>query len=140
MKLNNWTKIIISIFCFAIAIIGFLIKLPSGFRHYDKELHSLFYFLAAAFLNILFAKKNIFYHILIFIFLYLFGTGIEYAQEYSNKVFHNRIHGRFDIEDVQANLKGLLLFSACWVIYYLLSTFIFCQGSKKADDSKTPDQ
>lgn len=135
MKLNNWTKIIISVFCFAVAIIGFMIKLPSGFRHYDKELHSLFYFLAAAFLNILFARKNIFYHILIFISLYLFGTAIEYAQEYSNKVFHNRIHGRFDIEDVQANLKGLIIFSVCWIIYALLSMLFFSKKSKDTDSS-----
>ena len=48
-------------------------------------MHSLFYFLAAAFLNIFFAKKIIFRHVVIFIFLILFGIAIEFAQEYSNK-------------------------------------------------------
>ena len=117
LPLSNWTKILLVFACFALAILGFLIKLPSTFRHYDKELHSIFYFLAAAFLNLLFADKKIFRHILIFVALYLFGVSIEYAQEYSNKLLHSRIHGRYDIEDVHSNLKGLIAFSICWIIY-----------------------
>ncbi|MBL0136260.1 MAG: hypothetical protein IPP79_20930 [Chitinophagaceae bacterium] len=120
MKLSPWIKILIALFCFAIAIIGFMIKLPSSFRHYDKELHALFYFLAAAFLNILFAKRNVLIHIVIFVFLYLFGMAIEWSQEYSNKVFHNRIHGRYDVEDVAANLKGLIIFSLIWLVYAVI--------------------
>ena len=120
MKLSPWIKILIALFCFAIAIIGFMIKLPSSFRHYDKELHALFYFLAAAFLNILFAKRNVLIHIVIFVFLYLFGMAIECSQEYSNKVFHNRIHGRYDVEDVAANLKGLIIFSLIWLVYAVI--------------------
>lgn len=120
MKLSPWIKILIALFCFAIAIIGFMIKLPSSFRHYDKELHALFYFLAAAFLNILFAKRNVLIHIVIFVFLYLFGMAIELSQEYSNKVFHNRIHGRYDVEDVAANLKGLIIFSLIWLVYAVI--------------------
>lgn len=83
----------------------------------DKELHALFYFLAAAFLNILFAKRNLIVHLVIFGFLFVFGYCIEMAQEYSNKFFRSRIHGRFDPEDVEWNLKGLVYFSIVWVIY-----------------------
>jgi uncharacterized membrane protein len=121
MKLNNWTKILLVFACFALAILGFMIKLPSTFRHFDKELHSIFYFLAAALLNLLFANKKIFRHILIFGALYIFGISIEYAQEYSNKLLHTRIHGRYDIEDVQSNLKGLIAFSILWIIYVGIS-------------------
>jgi hypothetical protein len=86
-------------------------------RHIDKELHATFYFLAAAFLNFLFAKTKLLRHVIIFIALYFFGMAIEYGQAYSNKFFRNRIHGRFDPEDVQWNLKGLIAFSLLWVIY-----------------------
>lgn len=101
-----------------------MVKLPSAFRHYDKELHSLFYFLAAAFLNVLFAKKKFTRHILIFAFLYLLGMSIEYAQEYSNQFFRKRIHGRYDKEDILSNLKGLIAFSVVWVIYVWITSFI----------------
>ena len=112
---NNWIKISIVLFCIGLSVIGFMIKLPSSFRHIDKELHAAFYFTAAAFLNLLFAGRNIIKHIVIFISLYLFGAAIEYAQEYSNKFFRKRIHGRYDIEDIQSNLKGLVLFSVIWI-------------------------
>lgn len=82
----------------------------------DKELHALFYFLAAAFINLLFANRKISIHILIFIALFLFGVAIEYAQAYSNTFFRVRIHGRFDIEDVVANTKGLLAFTILWIM------------------------
>ena len=52
IKLTLSQKLILTFFCFSIAIIGFMIKLPSAFGHYDKELHSLFYFGAALFLKI----------------------------------------------------------------------------------------
>ena len=42
-------KIFITFACFTVAFIGFMVKLPSAFRHMDKELHATFYFLAAAF-------------------------------------------------------------------------------------------
>jgi hypothetical protein len=129
--MSNWTKIIIVLVCFAIAIIGFMIKLPSAFRRHDKELHSLFYFLAAGFLNILFANRNILRHVLIFAFLYVFGMAIEYAQAYSNQFTRSRIHGRYDPEDVSANLNGLLAFSAVWLVYMGV-TFVF---SKQKDQS-----
>lgn len=116
MKLNNWIKAILVITCFGVSVAGFLIKLPATFRHIDKEMHSLFYFLAAAFLNILFAKRNIIRHAVIFAGLYLFGMAIEYAQEYSNTFLHKRIHGRYDPEDIRYNLKGLIAFSVLWLI------------------------
>lgn len=97
-----------------------MLKLPSGFRHIDKELHALFYFLAAALLNVLFAGTKILRHVLVFVALYLFGMAIEYAQEYSNHFFHRRIHGRFDPEDLQWNLKGLLAFSLLWILCTLV--------------------
>ena len=116
MKLNNWIRLLLVFFFIGLSLIGFMIKLPSDFRHFDKELHSIFYFSAAAFLNLLFANKNIIRHTVIFISLYLFGVAIEFTQEYSNKFFHKRIHGRYDIEDIQANLKGLVAFSFFWIL------------------------
>lgn len=111
IKLTLHQKLILVFFSFSIAIIGFMIKLPSVFRHYDKELHSMFYFCAALFLNILFNKR----HLIIFIFLFLFGVAIEFLQEYSNHFLKKRIHGRFDREDVYYNLIGLILFSIIWL-------------------------
>ena len=117
MKLNNWMKAFLIIACLTLSIVGFMIKLPAAFRHMDKELHALFYFLAAALLNVLFAGGKLIWHVIIFIALFLFGMAIEYGQDYSNRFFHRRIHGRFDPEDVQANLKGLIAFSLLWVLY-----------------------
>ncbi len=126
-NLHKSTKTVLVIFCFGIAIIGFMLKLPRVFRHYDKELHAAFYFFAAAFLNILFAKKMPIRHLIIFIFLFLFGAIIEYAQAYSNKFFQVRIHGRFDPEDLWFNTIGLLAFSGCYVVFYLVN--LICKGS-----------
>ena len=119
MKLNTWTKLFLVSAAFTVSVIGFMLKLPSGFKHIDKELHTAFYFLAAAFLNFLFTNKRISIHLLIFIILFLFGVSIEYAQEYSNKLLHARIHGRFDPEDVKSNLKGLVAYSICWMVYVI---------------------
>ena len=136
MKPNNWTKALLILLCISLSAIGFLVKLPSNFRYIDKELHSVFYFLAAAFLNLLFANKNIVRHIVIFISLYVFGAAIEYAQEYSNKFFHKKIHGRYDIEDIQANLKGLVLFSVFWILVVVILFFYQKFKVAKVDDSK----
>ncbi len=126
MKLfqNKKGNLFLAFLFLVLSIIGFMIKLPSAFRHYDKELHSLFYFLAAAFLNLLFAKNKFTRHILIFAFLYLLGMSIEYAQEYSNQFFRKRIHGRYDKEDVLSNLKGLIAFSVVWIVYVGVTFFI----------------
>jgi hypothetical protein len=120
IRLKTWQKILIVLICFGIAIVGFMIKLPSGFRHIDKQLHAAFYFGAAAFLNVLFAGTKLLKHAAVFIVLYLFGMAIEYSQEYSNRFFRRRIHGRFDPEDIQSNLNGLLAFSMLWIAYTIL--------------------
>jgi hypothetical protein len=119
-KLSNKTKNILVIVCFVVSVIGFLVKLPSSFRHIDKELHFAFYFLAAAFLNILFNIRGLIKHLFVSVILFLFGIGIEFAQENYNKVFHVRFHGRFDPEDVKANLRGLIAFSILWAIIMLV--------------------
>ncbi len=121
--MNNLTfpqKITICLFCFAIALIGFMIKLPHAFRHHDKEMHLLFYFCSAGFLNLLFRKR----HAVIFIFLLFFGIFIEFFQEFSNRFFSRRIHGDFDIKDVKSNLAGLILFSVIWLGFRTI-TFIY---------------
>jgi hypothetical protein len=123
LTISNSTKLFLVFIVFSISVMGFMLKLPSTFRRYDKELHSLFYFVAAAFLNLLIAQRKILRHLVIFGTLYLFGVCIELAQEYSNKFFNKKIHGRYDVEDVQSNLKGLIAFSALWftwvVIYFI---------------------
>lgn len=119
-KFSNSTKIILVTGCFIASVTGFLVKLPSAFHHIDKELHFAFYFLAATFLNVLFNVTSLLKHLLIAVILFLFGIGIEFAQENYNKVFHVRIHGRFDPEDVKANLRGLIAFSIVWAIVMLV--------------------
>lgn len=126
IKFTTNQKLILVFFCFSIAIIGFMFKLPYAFRKYDKELHSMFYFCAALFLNILFNKR----HLIIFIFLFLFGVAIEFSQQYSNKFFSRRIHGRFDIEDVYSNLKGLIIFSIIW-LFISLTNYLLKKNSKQ---------
>ena len=76
LHVSKWTKAALVCACFICAFIGFMVKLPGNFRHIDKELHAIFYFLAAAFLNLLFANKKIAIHLLLFVMLYLFGIGI----------------------------------------------------------------
>jgi len=134
--LTAWQKALLVVICFAIAVYGFMIKLPSEFRHIDKELHALFYFLAAALLNILFAGTKILRHVIIFITLYLFGMAIEYSQEYSNKFFRKRIHGRFDPEDIQWNLKGLVAFSMLWLLCTVI-ILISKRATVKQDEYKS---
>jgi ABC-type multidrug transport system fused ATPase/permease subunit len=127
IHLTAGQKVLVVLACFIVAVVGFMVKLPSAFRHIDKELHAVFYFLAAALLNIFFAGGKIGRHLLIFAVLALFGAAIEFGQEYSNKFFRNRIHGRFDPEDLQWNLKGLLAFSIVWIVYWIV-----LQGYKKS--------
>lgn len=115
LRISTPFKIVLSLLAIIAAVIGFMVKLPSGFRHHDKILHAAFYFLAALFFNLLFGKGKLLPHVLIFTLLFGFGLTIEYAQEYSNTLLHQRIHGRFDPEDVQWNLKGLVAFSLVWV-------------------------
>ena len=134
---SHQTKIFLVVVCLLLSVLGFMVKLPSAFRQMDKELHSAFYFLAAAFLNILFTNKRVSIHVFIFVILFLFGVSIEFAQEYSNKVLHTRIHGRFDREDVQSNLWGLLAFSVLWSVYRV---FAFVYKKAPVDPNQSPDR
>jgi hypothetical protein len=115
MSLLN--KMIIVIICFAVATAGFLIKIPVPLRGHDKLLHSAAYFFAAAGLNFLFRKGLL----VILVALALFGVLIEQLQQVANKITHSHIHGRFDIEDIYANLKGLLLYAALALVWMALS-------------------
>lgn len=93
-----------------------MLKLPRIFHGIDKEMHALFYFFAAFLLTALYPKR----HVFIALFLAFFGVCIEVAQHLSNRLFVKRIHGRFDIEDVIANCKGILFFSLiylCWRLF-----------------------
>ena len=131
-RLSFGVRIFITLFCFAVASVGFIMKLPSQFRQYDKVLHAAFYFGAAAFLNLLFVGRKLGRHIIVFVFLFLFGAGIEWAQEFSKKKF-NIAHGRFDPEDVQFNTYGLIAFSAVWILCVILY-YIF-KSNQKEDPS-----
>ncbi|HVG15567.1 MAG TPA: hypothetical protein VM935_11420 [Chitinophagaceae bacterium] len=122
IHLTLWQKILVVTAFFALASVGFMIKLPSGFRHIDKGLHATFYFLSAALFNVLFAKTKIVRHVIIFTLLYMFGMIIEFGQAYSNRFFRTRIHGRFDPQDLQANLNGLLAFSLLWLLWMIAKT------------------
>jgi hypothetical protein len=56
---------------------------------------------------------------------------IEYAQAYSNRFFRKRIHGRFDPEDLEWNLKGLIAFSVLWVLVTVVIRSFRRMGSGK---------
>jgi hypothetical protein len=122
-KIGNFVKYLLVLAFLSGSIIGFMLKLPSRFRHYDKELHSGFYFLAALFLNVLFSKGKLLNHFLIAILLIMFGIGIELAQEYSNRFFIVKIHGRFDPEDIKANIFGLGVFTVFWLLLFFVKIF-----------------
>lgn len=113
-------KVMILVVCFICSVIGFLMKIPVPLRGNDKLLHTGFYFCAAAFLHLLFRRGLI----IILACLAVFGVMIEYLQELSNKVLHKRIHGRFDIEDVYANLKGLAIYTVIAVVFLLLRAVV----------------
>ncbi len=115
--MSFYSKILLVVICFLFAAIGFLIKIPVPLRGHDKLLHISAYFTASAFLNFLFKKR----HLVIFIVLLLFGVSIEYLQQLANKITHSHIHGRFDIEDIYANTKDLLLYSFIALIFWALT-------------------
>lgn len=137
-KLTLATKVFIAFFCTLAAFIGFMVKLPSEFHRIDKLLHAGFYCCAAAFFNLLFEAKSVWKHAIIFALLFLFGVGIEFAQESWNRWFHVRIHGRFDPEDIRANLKGLLLFSGIWLL--LMAGRLVFRGRKGVEGGKVGEK
>jgi hypothetical protein len=101
-----------------------MLRLPAVFRGHDKEMHFLFYLLFALFLTLLFAQKKMLNHFLISVFLLLFGIGIEWIQEVSNKILNKKIHGRFDPEDVFFNALGLLCASGFWFTYLIVNKIL----------------
>jgi hypothetical protein len=90
-----------------VVILGFMVKLPAVFHHYDKALHATFYFCAVLYFGLQFPKK----WLMVLVGLLVFGFVIEFAQAFSNKIslrlIGKPIHGRFDIEDIRYNIKGL---------------------------------
>lgn len=97
-------------FLFVFSFIGFMVKLPRVFHHYDKVLHALFYFAAAFILNFIYPKRWYF----ITAGLFFFGVMIEFFQEVSNKIVGKTIHGRFDIQDIKYNTIGLIIGTICF--------------------------
>lgn len=103
---NTYKNILISTIA-VFTTVGFMVKLPKIFHHYDKELHMMFYLVVTMIIIFLFPKR----WMISSISLALFGIIIEFAQEFSNKisirVIGKAIHGRFDIEDVKYNMIGI---------------------------------
>jgi ABC-type iron transport system FetAB permease component len=107
-----------------LSFIGFIIKLPSVFRHHDSELHFLFYLLTAIFFYFVFGKNRMSNHIVIFFLLLIFGIGIEVMQELSNHLLPKKIHGKFDPKDVFYNLLGLIAATVFWGVSLLVKKMI----------------
>ena len=108
------------IFLFVCALIGFMVRLPRVFSHYDKVLHALFYFAAAIFLYFVYPKR----WYLFTIGLFFFGVMIEFLQELSNKIIGKTIHGKFDIQDIKYNTIGLFIGTICFFICQFLIKII----------------
>jgi VanZ family protein len=119
--MRNTCKIILIIILAVISIVGFMVKLPKIFHHFDKELHMMFYFSATMIIAFFFPKRLM----ISSMGLALFGIIIEFAQEFSNKIsiriIGKAIHGRFDIEDVKYNMIGIF----CGLIIFLIFQLIF---------------
>ena len=107
-----------------LSFIGFIIKLPSVFRHHDSELHFLFYLLTAIFFYFIFGKNRISNHVVIFFLLLIFGIGIEVMQELSNHLLPKKIHGKLDPKDVFYNLLGLIAATLFWGVSLLVKKMI----------------
>jgi len=120
LNIPTSNKIWILTLFLGVSCFGLMVKLPPLFRGIDKEMHFLFFFFSAAFLNILFGNGKFVTHLIIFMLLLGFGYCIEHAQEFSNRFFVKRIHGKFDPEDMKYNMMGLSLFSALWIFNALI--------------------
>ena len=97
-------RLVFSFFAILVSVVGFMVKLPRFFHHWDKELHAGFYFVAFGFFSFIFPR----YKWVVAGFLFAFGVFIELAQQYSNHFFRKKIHGNFDPEDIFFNVTGLL--------------------------------
>jgi len=126
--MNSATKLLVVLVCFILAMIGFLMKIPVPLRGHDKLLHTGFYFCAAAFFHLLFRKGLL----IILACLALFGVMIEYLQPLMNRWTHSNMHGRFDKEDIYANLKGLALYAVIGLVIIGVSQLIK-PGGKSAE-------
>lgn len=80
LNLTPSIRITLVTIAFSLAILGFMVKLPSVFHRYDKILHAAFYFSASAFVHIVFSVKKMWVHVLIAMILLLFGICIEHTQ------------------------------------------------------------
>ena len=123
MKLTK-SEIGLIITLLTLSFIGFIIKLPSVFRHHDSELHFLFYLLTAIFFYFIFGKNRMSNHLVIFFLLLIFGIGIEVMQELSNHLLPKKIHGKFDPKDVFYNLLGLIAATLFWGVSLLVKKMI----------------
>ncbi len=110
----------LTIVLFIASIVGFMVRLPRVFHNYDKELHALFYFAATIVLCALYPKRSV----LIAITLFIFGIAIECLQQYSNRLLGMRIHGNFDIHDIQSNTIGLVVGIVCFYIIKTITRWV----------------
>jgi hypothetical protein len=117
-----------------LSFIGFIIKLPSIFRHHDSELHFLFYLLTAIFFYFLFGKNRMSNHIVIFFLLLIFGIGIEVMQELSNHLLPKKIHGKFDPKDVFYNLLGLIVATLFWGVSLMVKKIMYSLNNIKNEN------
>ena len=107
-----------------LSFFGFMIKLPSIFRHHDRELHFLFYLLSAIFFNLILGKEKLTNLIIIFFSLLFFGIGIEVLQELSNHITTKKIHGNFDPVDVFYNVMGLIVATLFWGVSLMIKKIL----------------
>ena len=107
-----------------LSFFGFMLKLPSVFRHHDRELHFLFYLLTAIFFNLIFGKEKLTYLVTIFFSLLIFGIGIEVLQELSNHISTKKIHGNFDPVDVFYNILGLIVATLFWGVSLMVKKIL----------------
>lgn len=123
MKLTK-TEIGLIVTLLMLSFFGFMLKLPSVFRHHDRELHFLFYLLTAIFFNLIFGKEKLTYLVTIFFSLLIFGIGIEVLQELSNHISSKKIHGNFDPVDVFYNILGLIVATLFWGVSLMVKKIL----------------
>jgi TRAP-type C4-dicarboxylate transport system permease small subunit len=117
-----------------LSFFGFMIKLPSIFRHHDRELHFLFYLLTAIFFNLILGKEKLTNLIIIFFSLLFFGIGIEVLQELSNHISTKKIHGNFDPVDVFYNVMGLIVATLFWGVSLMVKKIIYSLNNIKNEN------
>ena len=111
-----YMKAKLTILMFIASIVGFMVRLPRVFHHYDKQLHALFYFAATSILCMMYPKR----WFTVVIALFSFGVMIECFQELSNKLIGRTMHGNFDVQDINCNTFGILIGTICFHLFKLL--------------------